>query len=284
MKPDTVKHKFQIHGHRGFRTKFPENTIEGFREAVRLGVDAIEMDIVATREKELLVSHEPWISGEVCLYPDGKSIAPEEEPELNIFEMNYEDIKLFDCGSKQHPLFPQQENMLHHKPLLRDVVSIMEWYYETFSFYYNLEIKSHRDWYGDFQPEPSEYVDIILHELRRNKLMEHVMVQSFDPAILNYLHRRKKNLPLGLLVDEGEEVQKKHDKLLFAPYAVNVHDSLATPAFFDFVREKQCKAFIWTVNDVRRSLELEQMGASGVITDDPALIISAHRAVAGRCL
>lgn len=282
MKPDTVKHKFQIHGHRGYRTKFPENTIEGFREAVRLGVDAIEMDIVVTREKQLLVSHEPWITGEVCLYPSGRSISPEDEARLNIFEMSYEDIRLFDCGSKRHPLFPQQENMLHHKPLLRDVVRILEPYYETHAFYYNVEIKSQRDWYGDFQPEPSEYADIILYELRKFKLMDHVMIQSFDPAILNYLYRRKKSLPLGLLVEEGEDPEEKYEKLLFAPYTVNVHDSLATPSFFDFVCKKGCKSYIWTVNDARRSLELQDIGAGGVITDDPELILSAHQAVAGR--
>ena len=31
-------------GHRGWRAKYPENTMRGFREVLKIDIDAIEMD------------------------------------------------------------------------------------------------------------------------------------------------------------------------------------------------------------------------------------------------
>ena len=37
-------------GHRGARGRFPENTIEGFRRTIDLGISTLELDIVITKE------------------------------------------------------------------------------------------------------------------------------------------------------------------------------------------------------------------------------------------
>lgn len=44
-------------GHRGAAALAPENTIESFRAAVGLGVDLIELDVLALRDGELVVAH-----------------------------------------------------------------------------------------------------------------------------------------------------------------------------------------------------------------------------------
>ena len=51
----------QVHGHRGARAVFPENSLEGFRYAIDLGVDAIEMDVVVSRDDVVVVSHDPFL-------------------------------------------------------------------------------------------------------------------------------------------------------------------------------------------------------------------------------
>jgi glycerophosphoryl diester phosphodiesterase len=48
-----------IIGHRGGRNEWPENSLHGFRELVRLGVDGVEFDVHLTRAGELLVIHDP---------------------------------------------------------------------------------------------------------------------------------------------------------------------------------------------------------------------------------
>jgi glycerophosphoryl diester phosphodiesterase len=47
-----------ITGHRGARNLWPENSLAGFRNAITLGVDAIEFDVHLTRSGELVVIHD----------------------------------------------------------------------------------------------------------------------------------------------------------------------------------------------------------------------------------
>ena len=55
---------FIIEGHRGARGLWPENTLAGFAAAIALDVDAIELDVVMTRDGAVVVAHDP------CLNPD----------------------------------------------------------------------------------------------------------------------------------------------------------------------------------------------------------------------
>ena len=41
-----AQNTIMVVGHRGCRGVMPENTIEGFREAIKRGVDGIEWDVV----------------------------------------------------------------------------------------------------------------------------------------------------------------------------------------------------------------------------------------------
>jgi glycerophosphoryl diester phosphodiesterase len=48
-----------VHGHRGAKARMPENTLPGFEYAIRIGADALELDVVVTQDGELVVSHDP---------------------------------------------------------------------------------------------------------------------------------------------------------------------------------------------------------------------------------
>lgn len=48
-------------GHRGNCAHAPENTLESFRQAVALGVDALEFDVRITRDGEVVVFHDPTV-------------------------------------------------------------------------------------------------------------------------------------------------------------------------------------------------------------------------------
>jgi glycerophosphoryl diester phosphodiesterase len=47
-----------IFGHRGVPEEYQENTMSGFRRAIELGLDGIELDIFLTRDKKLVVFHD----------------------------------------------------------------------------------------------------------------------------------------------------------------------------------------------------------------------------------
>ena len=43
--------------HRGMKIESPENTIESFKEAIKHGFKGVELDIILTKDGELICSH-----------------------------------------------------------------------------------------------------------------------------------------------------------------------------------------------------------------------------------
>ena len=115
-----------IQGHRGARGLMPENTVPSFIHALTLGVTTLELDVVVSRDSQVVVSHEPFLSSTICLSPDGKAIPVEEEKRYNLYQMDYDDIRRADCGSKGNPRFPEQRKMAVAKPLLTEVIDSVE--------------------------------------------------------------------------------------------------------------------------------------------------------------
>jgi glycerophosphoryl diester phosphodiesterase len=61
-----------VAAHRGWRNKYPENTIEAFKAALTLDVDQLETDVRATKDGELVLIHDATVDrttngkGRVC--------------------------------------------------------------------------------------------------------------------------------------------------------------------------------------------------------------------------
>ena len=45
-------------GHRGVVNIAPENSLSGFKKAIEIGVDGIELDVHMTKDKKLVVVHD----------------------------------------------------------------------------------------------------------------------------------------------------------------------------------------------------------------------------------
>ena len=86
-------------------------TNKNILSAIKKGVDVIEMDVVISKDHQVVVSHEPFMSSLYMLQPNGEPISKENEKDFNLFQMNYDSIKQFDSGSKGNKKFLQQKNM-----------------------------------------------------------------------------------------------------------------------------------------------------------------------------
>ena len=69
----------EIQGHRGCRGYYPENTIEGFMAAINQGVHTLEMDVVISKDHEIIISHEPFFNHEISKLPDGSEFEKNDE-------------------------------------------------------------------------------------------------------------------------------------------------------------------------------------------------------------
>ena len=58
MRPE----KIQVFGHRGSSAYRPENTLEAFKLAFEMGADAIECDLIPTKDGELIIRHDNYLS------------------------------------------------------------------------------------------------------------------------------------------------------------------------------------------------------------------------------
>src|SRR5689334_14030791 len=69
---DTTR-KVEVHGHRGARARFPENTLPAFEYAIAEGVDVLELDMGVTKDDIVVVSHDPLLEAPVCTGPHNKA-------------------------------------------------------------------------------------------------------------------------------------------------------------------------------------------------------------------
>jgi len=225
-----VELDFDWQGHRGARGLQPENSFYAFFAAMDLGVNTLEMDVVVTGDKKVLVSHEPWISAEFCQLPGGKPI--EDEKTLNIYQMNFSQLQVYDCGSKPHPRFPDQEKIVSPKPLLSTIITLVDQYASQAKMpkaRFSIEIKSKKEWDNIYTPEPKEFVDLVLKDVT-GKLDGRLTLQSFDHRVLEELNRRKGDFKISYLVENEKP---------------------------------------WTVNEISDMKNLIEMGVDGIITDYP---------------
>ena len=165
--------QFDKQGHRGCRGLMPENTIPAFRKAIQLGVTTLEMDAVITKDKRVILSHEPFFNHEITTKSDGSFIKEEEEKLFNIYEMTYEQTMQFDFGLKAHPRFPQQHKIKVSKPLLTDVIDFAESYTKELSIpfvQYNIETKCLPDTDTVFHPQPEEFVELLIQVIFEKKI------------------------------------------------------------------------------------------------------------------
>src|SRR6478735_5415969 len=91
---------FDKQGHRGCRGLMPENTIPAMLKALDLGVTTLEMDAVITKDKEVVLSHEPFFNHEISTLLPGQfaqsTISETAEKMFNIYQMDYAEVKKID--------------------------------------------------------------------------------------------------------------------------------------------------------------------------------------------
>ncbi len=267
--------KFDVQGHRGARGIMPENTIEAMIKGLELGVTTLEMDIVISKDKKAVVSQEPYFNHEFSLTPAGKEILFKDEKKNNIFQMDYEEVRKFDVGSKVHPRFPGQQKIKAYKPLLGELIDSVETYVKVNKLAkpdYNIETKLIRKGDGEFQPSPEEYVEIIMAIVKQKKLEKRVIIQSFDMRSLQYLHQKYPKMRTSLGIDEKEDFENNIKDLGFSPTIYSPYSVLVGKGLVDKCHAAGIKIIPWTVNSIKDLKYLMSLGVDGVITDYPNLM------------
>ncbi len=263
---------FDLQGHRGARGMYPENSIPGFIYAIDQGVNTLELDLCVTKDHQLVVSHEPVISAEICFDTTENAIPDSLQMEYNIFKMTYDEVRQFDCGSKGHHRFPNQTKISVNKPLLTDVIDTIAHYLKKKkkqSINYNIEIKSKEKFDSLFHPSPKVFSDLVYHHIDQKLNWENVTIQSFDFRVLQYIHETYPHVRLALLIENDLEIKENIDSLGFTPDIYSCYYVLLSQKSVDKCHQLGMKVVPWTVNDAETMKRLISWELDGLITDYP---------------
>lgn len=263
---------FDEQAHRGGTGLMPENTIESGKNAIDYK-STIEMDLQMTKDKKIVVSHDAYMNSLFCLTPRGNTMTKDEGQNRLIYDMPYDSVAQYDCGSKPHPDFPEQKKRHTVKPLFDVLIDSLEAYAKNKNHQnqYNIELKTSPSQDGKTYSSLGEYVDSVLTIIRKKKIASRTMIQSFDVRALQMVHEKWPDVKISYLVGKKDKksVDGYIEELGFKPDIFSPNYYLCTKESVKEFHDKGIRVIPWTPNTVEEMQELKDMGVDGMITDYP---------------
>ena len=280
----------EVHGHRGARALYPENTIEGVLGAIELGADTIEVDVLLTRDDVLVVHHDDRINAELTRDGRGAWLAEHGPPlrTLTLAELQRYDVGRIQPGTDYAARFPAQRGMDGVRiPTLRAVIEAAE-RASGGRVRYNIEIKTSPE-RPDATATPAEVADAVVALVRELGVEPRTMVQSFDWRAVARVHEIAPGLRTGCLTEEATMQRGQpgaspwtagldiDDHGGSVPQLVRArgcpvwtpdHRTL-TPGEVAEARALGLRVVPWTVDDPAMIRQLVGWGVDGIITDHP---------------
>lgn len=270
---------FDKQGHRGCRGLMPENTIPAMLKALELGVTTLEMDVVITRDSQVVLSHDPYFNHDISTLPGQvkQSITAANEKDYKIYQMDYAEVRRIDVGLKPYPRFPRQQKMAVSKPLLADLFDSVNAYTALHRPsrppFFNIETKSQSAGDNIFHPAPAEFVELVMAVIRQKKMEDRVIIQSFDFRTLQYLHAHYPHIKTAMLIEDFDKrsLSAQLNDLGFTPTIYSPAQQLLTEELVRDCHQRGMSVIPWTINTAEGMEHARAMGVDGIISDYPDL-------------
>ena len=121
-----------VFAHRGAHLKERENTVGAFREAVRLGVDGVELDVRRTGDGALVVHHDPLVDGVTvgrCLASDLPAYVPSLDEAMEVLRGTTVNVEIKNSRGPKEPTYDETGSFvfevldyLHDADLVHSVI------------------------------------------------------------------------------------------------------------------------------------------------------------------
>ncbi len=289
-----VAQGFDLQGHRGARGLMPENTLPAFARALSIGVSTLELDLAVTRDRQVVVMHNPRFEPEIARDTKGAWL---RQSSPSIHSMTLAEVKSFDVGrlnpaSKYAEQFPQQQAIDGTRvPTLGEVFELANKAANR-AVRFNIEVKINPQ-YPNMTFPPDEFVRAVIDVIRNYEMEQRVVVQSFDWRALQVVQDIAPQVATSYLTVDQDWLSNLQTGMpgkspWLNNYDVDDFDGSAAQAikaaggriWSSYHREVSAKAIklaqdqglsvnVWTVNESARMRELIEMGVDGIITDYP---------------
>jgi glycerophosphoryl diester phosphodiesterase len=200
-------HDVEVYSHRGGRSFNPENTMPAYRATLRLGTDWVDMDVVLTKDGQVLISHDPVMNPDIVRDSQGKFLAPSKEAlkalpqaereaysrkyaakNLTLAELQGFDVGRLNLKSSYSRFFPDQLPLDGTRmPTLREVV---RWVNKVTDRKVGFQIEMKTDpSHPEYSADPKAFAAALYPILKEEGILDHAEIQAFDFRCLQELQK-----------------------------------------------------------------------------------------------
>ena len=213
----------QVYAHRGARSFAPENTLPAYRSTLRIGADWVDMDIVLTKDGEVLISHDLVVNADLARDGTGhfiaknreslKALTPGQRAEYDqkyaAKNLTLKDLQGFDVGrlnpeSAYARFFPDQFQVDGTRmPTLREVVRyVSKATRDRMGF--QIEMKTDPS-HPEYSPDPKAFAQALYRVLKEEGIIGRAEIQAFDWRCLFELRQLDQNIKTAYLTSRENE-------------------------------------------------------------------------------
>ncbi|MFI7449856.1 glycerophosphodiester phosphodiesterase family protein [Nonomuraea sp. NPDC049714] len=274
--------RVEIHGHRGARGLWPENTLPGMSRTLELGVHALELDVALTADRRLVLTHDLTVSAVTSA--DTRPVTPDDPafPYVGkpINSLSLAQLRTLDVGVRlpRHPddVFAVTQVAMPdtRMPTLGAVLGLAG-AYAAEGVRLHVELKSDPT-RPALTADPELFTEMVIDELDRHGRLRNAAILSFDWRILGCaaelapdtrrfalieLDTLDWNGPLG---DDVPAAARDAGATTLSPEHAMVDERLMSQA-----AAAGLDVAVWTVNDHALAARMLDLGVSGIVTDYP---------------
>jgi len=221
--------------HRGYRTKYPENTLLAFRKAIEAGCGGIELDVQLSKDGEIVIIHDEDVKrttnakGAVC-------------------DKTLEELRALDAGrGEKIPLLSEYFDLVEDLPIIT-----------------NIELKNSEVPYEGMEEK-------VLELVRARGMSDRIIFSSFSHESVRKIKKLAPDIPCGFLCTKKIDFEAVAAAMKETGVEY-IHPGVRSLKidFMEYVIEHDIPISVWTVNGKARMKRLIAHGAYGIFTDNPA--------------
>jgi glycerophosphoryl diester phosphodiesterase len=289
---------FELSAHRGGRGLCPENTLASFSNALAIGVTTLEMDVAVTKDRVVVISHDPHLDPNITRGPDGQWIGKERKliKSMTLKELQAYDVGRVKPGSALAAEFPRQKPIDGTRiPPLGSVLDLVKASGNK-DVFVSVELKYDPTDASLPTPEREPYAKALIEVLRTGGFANRSTIQSFDWEILQIVQRLAPEIPgvyltSGYNEDDTLNVGKTELSKWTGRFNVNNYGGSVVKAIkaaggtlwspdrrgltatqIKEAHEAGIGVIVWTVNDEDEMAKLIDMDVDGIVTDYPDIL------------
>jgi glycerophosphoryl diester phosphodiesterase len=282
----STRHRIEVVGHRGCKNLRPENTLAGFKYALDLGVDAVELDVHLTKDGHVIVYHDYALNPDITRDEGGAWLDYTSQP---LHMMTLEELSPFRLGqikpgsiyASRHPDVVNVEDQ--PIPILRDVFQLLKGYPDARLY---IEIKT-TPITPDISSDPAALTRAVINEINASGMKHRCAILAFDARVIkqasmadpdgilffNHFKTDSKSPWYGGLdLKDFNQSASALAKALGAHYGSSHFEHL-NASDVDEAHKLGLKVMAWTVNapvDMQRQID---MGVDAIVTDRPDILL-----------